>query len=453
MALDFGKLNFSTSFNPTSAFPLDARTYFESLSAAQQAAATAVEVGGSASKYYIGQMLTVYENAVVSIYTIQPDGSLKQSDASPLKVNNKVFDLNNVAGELNLLGFEEALPNTVLTKNGDGSVSWNTITDAYSKEETEEAIAKALATAAHLRRKIVDSVDDIYLYADSHTDAEQYIFMVPTGLEFDDDKYDEYIVLVTKDSDGIETSFVEKVGSWEVNLDDYVKITELEDLLNGKVDKDSNARLITLTEVAKLDTIEEGAQVNIIDSVSSDFKVINKELTLESIDVDKINGLENLLNNKVDKKPGYDLISDSDKAKLDALVLNNGNIEISGKVNASNVQDLDVWISERAGTLPGLSENNLSDELFNKLEQSLFIKEVDSTELQVTGNVLSIKAVAPEKVVGLVDTLNSLATTSQVETLQVKIDNLATSLNNYVDKTTYTQEINEIRDILTWKDM
>ena len=37
MALDFGKLNFSTSFNPTSAFPIDARSYFESLEAAQQA--------------------------------------------------------------------------------------------------------------------------------------------------------------------------------------------------------------------------------------------------------------------------------------------------------------------------------------------------------------------------------------------------------------------------------
>ena len=42
MALNFGKLNFSTSFNPTSAFPIDARQYFESLTSAQAAAATAV---------------------------------------------------------------------------------------------------------------------------------------------------------------------------------------------------------------------------------------------------------------------------------------------------------------------------------------------------------------------------------------------------------------------------
>ena len=35
MALDFGKLNFSVSFNPTSAFPLDARSYFESYESAE----------------------------------------------------------------------------------------------------------------------------------------------------------------------------------------------------------------------------------------------------------------------------------------------------------------------------------------------------------------------------------------------------------------------------------
>jgi len=54
MALDFGKLEFSVSFNPTSAFPLDARSYFESLESAQNAAASATTVGGADSAYYVG---------------------------------------------------------------------------------------------------------------------------------------------------------------------------------------------------------------------------------------------------------------------------------------------------------------------------------------------------------------------------------------------------------------
>jgi hypothetical protein len=55
MALDFGKGNRSIAFNPTSAFPLDARSYFESYEEAAAAALTAVEAGSADSVYYFGQ--------------------------------------------------------------------------------------------------------------------------------------------------------------------------------------------------------------------------------------------------------------------------------------------------------------------------------------------------------------------------------------------------------------
>ena len=42
MALDFGKVAFSVSFDPTFAFPVDARSYFESYDAAVAAAAGAM---------------------------------------------------------------------------------------------------------------------------------------------------------------------------------------------------------------------------------------------------------------------------------------------------------------------------------------------------------------------------------------------------------------------------
>ena len=48
MAMEFGKLNFAVGFNRTSAFPLDANSYFEDLASAQAAAAGAAEVGSSA---------------------------------------------------------------------------------------------------------------------------------------------------------------------------------------------------------------------------------------------------------------------------------------------------------------------------------------------------------------------------------------------------------------------
>jgi hypothetical protein len=47
MAMTFGKNNRSVAFDPTSAFPLDARSYFESYSAAENAAKLAEEASST----------------------------------------------------------------------------------------------------------------------------------------------------------------------------------------------------------------------------------------------------------------------------------------------------------------------------------------------------------------------------------------------------------------------
>lgn len=59
MAMEFGKLNFAVGFNRTSAFPLDANSYFESYAAAAAAIKGAAEVGSSDSAYYLGQLIIV----------------------------------------------------------------------------------------------------------------------------------------------------------------------------------------------------------------------------------------------------------------------------------------------------------------------------------------------------------------------------------------------------------
>ena len=63
MAMDFGKLNFAVGFNRTSAFPLDANSYFENYADALVAASGAAEVGSSDSAYYIGQILIVNDKS------------------------------------------------------------------------------------------------------------------------------------------------------------------------------------------------------------------------------------------------------------------------------------------------------------------------------------------------------------------------------------------------------
>lgn len=94
-------LNFAVAFHPTTAFPLDDRTMFGSLSAAQAAAASAENAGSSNTIYYIGQMLTVFENDVVKHYSIQADKTLKElgstvaGDNKCIVLNNNVFSLKD----------------------------------------------------------------------------------------------------------------------------------------------------------------------------------------------------------------------------------------------------------------------------------------------------------------------------------------------------------------------
>lgn len=77
---DFGKLNFAVAFVPQTAFPLDGRTYFESLEAAQAAAAIAVPVGSSDGIYHYGMELFVVADGVSAGYRIQPDKTLTKVD-------------------------------------------------------------------------------------------------------------------------------------------------------------------------------------------------------------------------------------------------------------------------------------------------------------------------------------------------------------------------------------
>ena len=90
-------LDFQKAFKPAGAFPLDARSMFGTKTAADAAAASAVLAGSadqSKSSYYIGQMVTVFENDVVTHYTIEPNKTLKEVGKS-IATDNKTIVMNN----------------------------------------------------------------------------------------------------------------------------------------------------------------------------------------------------------------------------------------------------------------------------------------------------------------------------------------------------------------------
>lgn len=475
MAMNFGKGNRSIAFNPTSAFPLDARSYFESYADAVAAAASAEAAGSTNTQYYYGQTLVVVENSKATFYIIQPDNTLStltsgnsntggEGSSTTLTVDANQFEFDD-SGALILRGSKGASANSLVSINENGVLQWIDPIDTYTKEEIDTKIA----ATAHLNRKVVGSIAEMNAYISEHDDADLYIFMVPTGLEEDSNRYDEYIVISITDSEGDVTRYPEKIGSWEVNLSDYVKLTDFEEAMAGKVDAEDGSRLITDEEAEKLSNIEDGAQVNIIESVSEDFSIVNdetqglfKQLQLNSIAIAKVIGLSEELANKVDVIDGYSLLSPTDKAKLDALVLgDDNNLEISGSVNAENVVGLEEWINEHQSTVDGLSENNFSDSLYTKLNNMLNITSVDQTQLSVSRGKLSVTALSKDLVTGLSEALAEKASIEELEALGLTVSNNTTtissvanalnSLSNSVNKNTL--DIADLKDALTWKDI
>lgn len=427
-------MSFAKSFARLNGQPLDKSEIWYSLAEAQVYAAT--------DAAYVGQILAVIdaENNTVSFHGIQnANGELVEVGSG--NVDEVVSLVENLEAKIGAEATEDSEATGLyklladLASNVDTKVNAE---DVYTKDETDLAIESAIAQLDHLKRKIVNSLDEINV---NDEDAHLYIYMVPTGLQYEDDKYDEYIVI---------NKTIEKVGSWEVNLDNYAT----KDDLNEKVNKDENARLMTIAEGEKLAAIEAGAQVNLFDNVSEHFNIDNNQLNLNDLPISKITNLQDLLNKKVNAQDGYTLLSPDDQKKLAALVVgDDNNLEISGKVNADNVDGLAEWLNKNAGNIVGLSEKNLTEELYTKLDESIFISSVDTEQLNVSNGHLSVLAIDKSKVTGLEDALNAKANQVDLVNLSTTVDDLAKSLNNYVSKVTYDEDIAEIRDILTWKEM
>ena len=157
MAMTFGTLDFAVAFNRQTAFPLDAKSYFESLEAAQAAAASAQEAGSSETVYYYGQQIAVVDSGKATLYVIQPDKTLKEVGGNIL-INENVFSKSE-DGTLDLLGFADAVGGAQLVKTEDGKVSW-VKPDTTTVEGLSTAIESLKTTVGNDKSGLVKQVAD-----------------------------------------------------------------------------------------------------------------------------------------------------------------------------------------------------------------------------------------------------------------------------------------------------
>ena len=283
--------------------------------------------------------------------------------------------------------------------------------NTYTKSETDSAIAEKVAAAAHLKRKKVSSVSDIDPEA---ADAEQYIYMVPIGITDDDNKYTEYIVI-----DGE----VEPVGTWEVNLDDYATKQHVQDTY---VQKDVGKDLVSLSDIAKLTTVSENAERNIINSVSGNFNIDANDRQLQLVSIPTSLDLSqntSLLQLFVQKETDKTLIGKSDLIKLN-------NIEDGAQKNFIN----DVS-----------NEFSVSND-----EKKLTIAQVDGNKIINLTNNTDFNTVR----LNLITVSNDTADIkSKLDTMSSTLVNINANFNNYVLKTEHNKDMSDIWEHLTWHEI
>lgn len=325
-----------------------------------------------------------------------------------------------------ILAWYEPNQSTIEGINSSLSVLQTSLEDLKINTYTKKEVDVKIAEAGHLQRIIVDSIDDIDVNAN---DADRYIYMILTSPENTSNKYDEYMVMIFHDYSGEETRYLEKVGSWEVDLSNYVTSNTFNVALSQKVDVKEGYGLISQVDLSKLANIEVGAQVNFINAVNPDnFEVVDKQLNLKAISVDQVVNLAELLDGKVDKEEGKGLSSnDFTDEFVQAIQVNTQNIStLSGKVSSI-------------------------EEILNGSENSVGLaKAVEAVDIKVE----NLNDIVDQQIVDLGAVREAVEIHgTAIETLDSTVDRLSTQINginlgSYISKEVFQSTVGDLRELM-----
>lgn len=378
---EFGKLNFAVAFNPQTAFPLDARYYFDSYDAAETAAQGAVEVGSAAGTYFFGESVVVVEGGTATLYIIQPNKTLQPVGSTVLGDNQSI---TVVDGVVQLVGFSGATVGQQPRIGSNGSLEWYTpdsstveglqqtvgqlqtdvtqlqsdvgtindtletkanASDVYTKTQTDEKIAAAVSSTykpsgslefASLPTPSADNLGNVYNVTDAFTAGATFIAS-EQGQQY---PADTNVAVVEVDG-----SYYFDALSGFVDLTGYLTTTEAAETyativqLGNKVDKVSGSSLVQDTLITKLTNL-----LNIQSVAEGQLQVTPEgQLSILSISQSQVAGLTEALAGKVNVEAGKGLstndFTDDLLSKLEGIAANaQVNVLESVKVNGAPLQ-------------------------------------------------------------------------------------------------------------------
>lgn len=338
---------------------------------------------------------------------------------------------------------DTALSGRVTTIEGDYLKAADK-TAIENKMATDIATAKTEAIETVLGEAVpedFDTLKEIAAWIQSDTTASAQLVTRVTNIENDYLKGADKTELQGK-IDALE-SFV---GTLPEGATSTTVIAYIKEVVDGiKIgDYAKAADLTALTTRVK--TLEDvGAEKNIINSVDvAQFAVDEtRKLTMKPIAIEKITGLSAAIDSKVDKVEGSRLITSDEATKLGKLVLSeDGTVEISGEINASNVKELGTWITTNRDTIPGLLSATDATKIAG-IESGAQVNIIESVSIN------GIDLVAEDKKVNIpLATATSNGALSAVD--KAIIDSIATTYATKETVSGVTDRVTGLEEALTW---
>ena len=220
--------------------------------------------------------------------------------------------------------------------------------------------------------------------------------MIPSGLQDDDNKYYEWILI---------NGVFERVGSWEVNLSNYA----------------TKADINTLTETVNSNKSETDTSINSLDGKIN--TEIGRATAAEKANADAIAEFKTNTNSSLGEIRNSLAALEGAEPNFISSVDGNNFTVINGKLEFKSSAGR-LITSEEAAVIKSVSDGTYEN----------FVKSVDETELNVNNaGKLTITSLPSSKISDLASLLNAKADITVVEAIDARVAN--------------------IEDILTWKDL
>lgn len=419
MAMNFGTLDFAVAFNRQTAFPLDAKSYFESLELATAAAASAQEAGSSETTYYYGQTIAVVENGKATLYVIQPDKTLKEVGGNIL-IDENAF-VKGEDGKLSLLGFADAVGGAQLVKTEDGKVSW-VKPDTTTVEGLSTAIESLKTTVGDENSGLVKQVAENKAAIDTLNGDKNVsgsvayqIAQIVAGADESFDTLKEIAEWITTHKTDAATMNAQintnkdDIASLKTLVGNTAVATQIANaidaaLKNGETDKYALAAdLTSLSEEVSGIKLKLG-DTSVAEQIEAALKVNGAEkyaLASHTHEIANVTGLQEILNGKATASDVEAL--ESTVSGLSAKAHQHTNMTILDTISEEKVAD---WDAGQANVIEIIKANGTAleigaDKSVNipaATASSLGLVKVDDSTIEAVDGVISVKSVGISKV-------------------------------------------------------